>query len=152
MGLGVSHGCWRGPYSAFMRWRKEVAKAAGLPPLTLMEGFYYEGGVQGDPFFMLSQHFKDDDNNIWQIKEMKESFPIKWSSLKRNPLHKLLYHSDCDGSIYKRDCLPIAKALEKIIHLIPKHEEECMCERVKTQKFIDGLKLAHKNNEKVTFG
>jgi hypothetical protein len=33
MGLDTSHNCWHGPYSAFMRWRKAVAAAAGIPDL-----------------------------------------------------------------------------------------------------------------------
>jgi len=40
MGLDISHGCWHGAYSAFMRWREKISQVAGLPPLALMEGFY----------------------------------------------------------------------------------------------------------------
>jgi len=38
MGLDVSHGCWEGAYSAFMRWRIEIARVAGID-LLAMEGF-----------------------------------------------------------------------------------------------------------------
>jgi hypothetical protein len=29
MGLDTSHDCWHGAYSAFMRWRSELCRAAG---------------------------------------------------------------------------------------------------------------------------
>lgn len=38
MGLDTTHDCWHGPYSSFMRWRTEVAKAVGID-LRAMEGF-----------------------------------------------------------------------------------------------------------------
>jgi hypothetical protein len=38
MGLDISHGCWEGAYSAFMRWRQQIAEVAGIP-LMLMDGF-----------------------------------------------------------------------------------------------------------------
>lgn len=39
MGLDTTHDCWSGSYSAFGDWRRELARAAGLPPLETMEGF-----------------------------------------------------------------------------------------------------------------
>lgn len=38
MGLDTSHGCWHGPYSAFMRWRTQIASCIGLT-LDGMVGF-----------------------------------------------------------------------------------------------------------------
>lgn len=39
MGLDTSHNCWHGSYSGFMAFRRELAKAAGMPPLDSMKGF-----------------------------------------------------------------------------------------------------------------
>jgi len=39
MGLSVSHGAWRGAYSAFMSFRRDLAAAAGLPVLNTMAGY-----------------------------------------------------------------------------------------------------------------
>ena len=50
MGLDVSHGCWRGAYSAFMRWRCHIADALDMPPLMLMEGFYHKE----DPYHVMN--------------------------------------------------------------------------------------------------
>jgi hypothetical protein len=38
MGLDTSHGCWHGAYSAFSRWRTQIATQIGIP-LDCMEGF-----------------------------------------------------------------------------------------------------------------
>jgi len=40
MGLDLTHGCWHGAYSAFMRWRQKIAELAGYPPLMAMDGFF----------------------------------------------------------------------------------------------------------------
>lgn len=57
MGLVISHGCWHGPYSAFMRFRIAVAKAAGIPDLMAMDGY---GGEtkwnESDPLTILFLH------------------------------------------------------------------------------------------------
>jgi hypothetical protein len=64
MGLDTTHNCWHGAYSAFMRWRQEIAKAAGLPPLDLMEGFFTSmdrkrGWTGGMPTFYLGPDVDD---------------------------------------------------------------------------------------------
>ena len=41
MGLHTTHGCWRGAYSAFMRWRMKLAEVAGFPPLLMMDGYFH---------------------------------------------------------------------------------------------------------------
>src|SRR5436190_549965 len=96
MGLNLSHGCWDGAYSAFMRWRKELARAAGLPPLELMEGFFFKDRpVTGNPFW----HQFEDDQRSWYVHDgsIWSRLPISWNCLKPDPLHRLLYHSDCEG-------------------------------------------------------
>lgn len=48
MGLDTSHGCWHGAYSAFMRWRIEIARCAGIE-LQEMAGFK-DGGKSWEPY------------------------------------------------------------------------------------------------------
>lgn len=122
MGLNCSHGAWDGGYSSFGTWRRIIAVAAELPPLKLMEGFY------------------------WTQNEPTPGLPIKWECLKPSPLHILLSHSDCDGYIAPDDCGAIAIELEK---LIPKIPDEWGKE--KTVQFIKGLRLASECNEPLLF-
>lgn len=155
MGLDTTHNCWHGAYSAFMRWRQEISKAAGLPPLELMEGFFTSRdgsrGVRGGiPTFYLGPDPGELVENC--IRRMEESLPISWDSLKPSPLHELLYHSDCDGEITAESCGPIADALEA---LLPKlngdHGGHIGDIKAKTQRFIDGLRDAAAKNEAVEF-
>lgn len=89
MGLDTSHDCWHGSYSTFGAWRKELARAAGLPPLNLMKGFCDEGQ------------------------------PIEWDILKPSSLITLLNHSDCDGEIQAIDCAPLADTLSELLPKLP---------------------------------
>lgn len=148
MGLDVSHGCWSGAYSAFYRWRIELAKVAGLPPLELMEGFYQPGGY-ADPIHFAQKFTRNKDS----FADLQSQLPIKWDCLKPDPIHKLLYHSDCDGIIKHKDCLPMAKSLETLLPLLPDGEGggHIGFWKDKTQDFIDGLKLAHEQKVDVEF-
>ena len=145
MGLDTSHNCWHGAYSAFMRWRQEIAKAAGIP-LMLMEGFYditerYSGVKQAmDRTAPRAYAFKagnsggfvaDRDSLTAALADAAERgdagrlhdflaplmpcFPLKWEILKDDPLNILLHHSDCDGEIAWEDCGPIADRLEELL-------------------------------------
>jgi len=89
MGLYVSHDCWRGPYSAFHRWRCTLARILGIN-LETMEGFE----EQGNP---------------------RKGYGTKWEVLRPDPIHKLLRHSDCDGDISPVDAALIAARLDEII-------------------------------------
>lgn len=148
MGLDTTHDAWHGAYSAFMRWRTEVAKAAGLPPLSLMEGFFstdYRHPIYLDPSASeLSRN---------SLRALNEGLPIKWECLKPSPLHELLFHSDCDGEIPAESCGPIADALETILPNMPTgsgggHIGDW---REKTQQFIDGLRRAAAAGEPLGF-
>lgn len=149
MGLDTTHGCWHGAYSAFHRWRVEVAKAAGIP-LELMEGHWGYSPYQKDISEIVAKHAtpgafspdpgggfvatreslmtslsavmaKDQDLVAMQavLEDILPYLPLKWESLRPDPIHILLYHSDCDGSIASADCGPIADSLKK---LLPKLE------------------------------
>lgn len=149
MGLDTSHDCWHGAYSAFHRWRKEIASVAGLPPLELMEGFYEPLNSKGLPSLYYGIETKDKT----YLKDLDERLPIKWDCLKPSPLHDLLNHSDCDGEIESEDCGPIADALEELLPKLPAGDDGWNIGnwRDKTAQFIAGLRLAASKGENVNF-
>ena len=151
MGLDVSHGCWRGAYSAFMRWRRMLAKVAGLPPLDLMEGFYHPDDVVRDPFYTIGRDTMENPTT----RDIKQSLPISWDCIdsRFDALKVLLSHSDCDGEIKHNYCAPLACSLEGLMGDIPTgsgggHIRDW---RDMTQQFIDGLRCAAERAENVTF-
>lgn len=151
MGLNCSHGAWDGAYSAFMRWRQKLAEVAGLPPLELMEGFF-DSGEYGTLHF--GQHEKDPDSvYVWKRNRLREQLPIKWECLKPDPLHELLYHSDCDGEIAAENCGPIADSLERLIPFLPEGDAPGHIRnwREKTQAFVNGLRAAAAAGEPLDF-
>ncbi len=151
MGLDCSHNAWRGAYSAFMTWRREVAHLAGVPPLDLMEGFYTP--ISNDGFARPATLFTSDREDNFNLKLIDERLPIKWSSLKPSALHELLYHSDCDGEIATENCAEIADELEKIIPLMTLCDNDGHIGnwKDKTSAFVDGLRAAADANEPLDF-
>lgn len=151
MGLDTTHEAWHGAYSAFHRWRCELARLAGLPPLELMEGFFnLESPVTGNPFWRSYEIDKEKgyitDGCIWS------RLPIKWDCLKPDPLHELLYHSDCEGEIPWERCKPIARSIQKLIPLMKGDAGGHIGNwKDKTQAFVDGLMLASKHEENLVF-
>lgn len=150
MGLGVSHDCFRGAYSAFMRLRQAIAAAAGLPPLQLMDGYYEEGAIV--PRFLFSDEEKAGD---FSKHPTLGKLPIKWDYFETDPLVTLLTHSDCEGEIAAADCEPLAARLEE---LLPKlgsdgggHLEAVGGVRGATELFIAGLRRAAAAGEDVEF-
>jgi hypothetical protein len=146
MGLDTTHDCWHGAYSRFMRWRRDLAHAAGLPPLDLMEGFFGRGDSR-DPFLDYARAWPDLAEIYYR------SLPIRWDSLKPDPLHLLLHHSDCEGEIATEDCGPIADSLERLLPLL---ESEgggfpVVSARHCAEQFITGLRLAASRGEPVRF-
>ncbi len=173
MGLDTSHGCWHGAYSAFNRWRIEIAKAAGLPPLDLMEGFWGSPRAESPPCG-LPLSIKCAANMLkratyeWSPKQPGEAEshrphesllsafdfdPIRWDCLKPDPLHELLHHSDCEGEIPWESCEGIADSLERILPNLPDEDAGGHIGnwRDKTQQFINGLRLAAEQKENVEF-
>lgn len=153
MGLDTSHGCWHGAYSAFMRWRQEVARAAGLPPLELMEGFFspQSSGTGRIPTFYLGTRRGELEEN--SIKWIEERLPIAWECLEPDALHELLYHSDFEGEIPWQSCAAIADSLER---LLPEMQKGNAGGHIgdwqeKTQTFIKGLRAAASKQENVEF-
>lgn len=153
MGLNCSHKAWRGSYTAFMMWRRKIAKVAGLPPLQLMENFY-EKDLNYPYRDTLGFGEKLSGADLWKKEQIEQSLPIKWDCLKPSPLHELLNHSDSDGEIAAERCDAIADELEKLIPLLPDEVEPGHIGhwREKTAKFVAGLRAAARANEPLLFG
>jgi len=155
MGLDITHGTWHGAYSAFHRWREKIAEVAGLPPLELMEGFWQGDDHYAGPFFMVRKSIYPTGEEIGakSFQSFINRLPIKWECLKPDPLHHLLFHSDCDGELTYGQCGKIAKRLEELLPLLPDEDNGGHIGnwRDKTQTFINGLRLAHSKKEKVKF-
>lgn len=158
MGLDVSHGCWLGGYERFMRWRSAVAKAAGMPPLQWMEGFYAHADITSEDAKRTINAMGFAPESTW-ARDLLTAFyypnnlPILWSALRPSPLHLLLHHSDCDGEIRWKDCAAIADTLEALLDVIPRTVDGGAGDelRSQTRDFIDGLRLAARQKENVEF-
>jgi hypothetical protein len=160
MGLDTSHNAFSGPYSMFMSWRIWLAEQIGIP-LDLMEGFYSEGG-SSNPFILLEYKFpKGDEIEMSAIRRIKKMFPLKWSAFRPSPLHKLLYHSDCDGHLNWKDCGKIADILKQLLTEIKNDNAESRSPETArgtydgmynaTERFMKGCRLAFNKKQKLEF-
>ena len=125
MGLDTTHDAWHGAYSAFARWREELATTAGIL----------------------------DYRNNWPRLDVDPHLLGDWGEHPEEALWLLLAHSDCDGYLMPREAEAIADRLEELLPLlngdggghIGSYQE-------KTQQFIDGLRAAVSAGEPVEFG
>lgn len=161
MGLDTSHNAWHGPYSSFGEWRKWIAKQFNIP-LNLMEGFYdnskgedYFMPGYGNPFYYAKIRLTDKEYK--GIKDIEAGLPIKWESIKKDPIHKLLNHSDCEGIIGWKSCGKIAERLKFLLNNIALDDSpeygfanEYMVN--KTKQFMEGCQLAFEKQERLRFG
>lgn len=142
MGLWASHGCWEGSYSAFTRWRHELARAAGYEikeptPADWADGIYA-------PYVDIR----------WEAFEAK-NYQGEWDSPPGDdPLLFLIVHSDCDGVIHPEHGVHLADRLEQLLPLLDESKSagHITSMRGKTRQFIDGLRAAAKADEDVEFG
>lgn len=68
MGLDISHDCWHGAYSAFMRWRMAIAEVAGYGSLYDYDGFGgFKSWPKDDVLVSLLFHSDCDGNLKWEI-------------------------------------------------------------------------------------
>jgi hypothetical protein len=149
MGLDTTHNAWHGAYSAFHRWRVKLAEVVGIP-LELMEGFY--GGQIAETADRLTAGKAEPPLYIERLRDYDALLPITWDILKPDVLHFLLHHSDCDGDIPAELCSPLADRLEELLPLLEGDGGGHVGDyRQKTQKFIDGLRLAASLGEAVEF-
>lgn len=87
------------------------------------------------------------------LTEILRWLPLSWDVLRDDPLLILLNHSDCEGIIAAADCGPLADRLEGLLPLLPDEDGGGHSGpwRGKTQRFIDGLRLAAARGEDVEF-
>ena len=148
MGLDCSHDAWSGGYGAFHVWRSKIAEVAGLPPLELMEGFYNRLDSRSDvPSLYFGQ-----TADVWEekAKALDDLLPISWGCLEPSPLHKLLFHSDCDGDISAENCESIAEELEKLLPDLPEDGPRWKWRKM-TERFAKGLRAASEAGEPLEF-
>lgn len=138
MGLDVSHDCWSGAYSAFNRWRNALADAAGI-------GTKFH---DGDTVAMPAIDWEDLDSGKYGDTLMGD-----WIETPAEPLLILFAHYDTDGLILARDCTPLADRLAEVLPNMPDGDGGGHIGdwQEKTQKFIDGLRLAAERGEDVEF-
>lgn len=146
MGLDTTHNAWHGSYGSFHRFRCEVAKAAGLPPLELMDGFYKPlGGI--DRYTVPTLYPGLVVNEIsFSLREIDKALPISWECLNiSNGLKVFLGHSDCDGEISPSDCKEVAESLQSLEEKIPEEWRENLL------AFSRGCRLAASLGETLQF-
>ncbi len=133
MGLDCSHDAFHGAYSAFNRFRRFILKSTGgsYPP----------------------HDNKDLDDIFWYLGEGYDTETHKG-------LAEFFSHSDCDGEISPEMCQVVADELENIL---PNIEELANTEQATghilgnggyvevTKQFIEGCRLAYKNEEPLRF-
>lgn len=130
MGLGVSHGCWDGPYSQFTRWRShlhvqiQVERTGRAPALGL--------------------------DDYWDLATKGETRPWPYQN-EVDPLDFLMSHSDCDGEIPAEMCGPLADALDGLLERMPRRGFYDPA-RPATERFVAGLRRAVAAGEPVLFG
>jgi hypothetical protein len=143
MGLWASHGCWdAGAYSAFTRWRNEVARAAGYKIKDPTDDDKAAGTYA--PYIDIH----------WEAFEPK-NYQGEWDSPPGDdPLLFLIVHSDCDGVIHPEQGIHIAARLEQLLPLLDESKAggHIASMRGRTQEFIDGLRKAAAAREDVEFG
>jgi hypothetical protein len=156
MGLDTTHDAWRGAYSAFSRWRNELAEVAGYAFHPYGEPFKL-GGTGTEVIavgrFMVSLDWGNIEATIGP-----DLFG-KWPRVPVRPdgtpdaLIVLLAHSDCEGEIQVDMLEPLADRLEELLPLLDKEEPtgHIRSYRAVTERFIRGLRAAAAAGEPLGF-
>ena len=142
MGLDMSHDAWHGAYSAFKRFREEVATAAGIPLVQAAYPKEYGGGSRLEP-------------DIPWDRFTAENLQGDWDTPPDDPLFILLVHSDCDGRIPTQYCEHLANRLEQLIPALPSEGAGHLAlggSQAKARQLVEGLRDAAAAGEDVEFG
>lgn len=146
MGLDTSHDCFHGAYSAFGRWRLEVAKAGGYHTCLVKD----EDGVHRDAIMIDWGHLPEGhlpEGYLYGI----------WTETPEDPLIVLIAHSDCEGEIFPKQAAPLADRLEGLLPILAALDEGGGHIAARggwvgvTEKFIAGLRQAAVAGEPVGF-
>lgn len=141
MGLDVSHDCWHGAYSAFARWRNELARVAGYE----MGEIEYDGGFKAEgPLVVLHER--------WTAENFQGDWP---DGPPEDPLLLLIVHSDCDGHLAPEHAEFLAMRLEQLMEQ-PNFPQGDVLGHIenwqkRTQQFVHGLRRASDAGETVEF-
>ena len=147
MGLEVSHDCWDGGYAGFDLWRHKVMEAAGfdvLWPPDYDKGETPDSRLREDncyPLVIIDWTRFTDDN-----------FRGEWEEVPYDPMLILLVHYDSGGYFMPDHTGVLADRMEEALENLADEPDLKFSLRDKTKQFIDGLRAAHKDKEKVTFG
>lgn len=136
MGLDCSHDAWHGAYSAFSRWRNEIANAAGYAVWPVK----YPDGVTWDRIMLDWGHVPEG------------ALFGEWDETPSDPLIVLFTHSDCEGVIHPDQAGPLADALEALLSELDEDLGGHIGNiRTKTETFIRGLRKAVEQGEDLDF-
>lgn len=151
MGLNCTHEAWDGAYSAFGRWRDQVARAAGYAvwPVIYDDMKSQNGSGFGRDTVMIDWGHISEENIMGE-----------WVETPSDPLIVLIAHSDCEGFIYREQQIPLAERLEGLIPALAEFENEqpgmghiarwgglAGC----AKRFAEGLRRAHSAREDLGF-
>lgn len=137
MGLCTTHNAWQGSYGSFSKWRKDIAVAAGL---IKPEDELYPSMAAG----------KVSPIN-WEFWDSQTDYYGKWKKDPDDVIWVLIAHSDCEGHIKKRFLLPLADRLEALVPVVDDPESISEWYGGRTQRFVDGLRLAAQEGKKLRF-
>ena len=144
MGLDTSHNCWHGAYSAFSRWRNQLAEVAGYTFFKAGDPRIYETACLD--WGNINATIGDD-----LLSRTWPAIPVRPDGTS-DALIVLLAHSDCEGEIQADMCAPLADRLEQLLPLLDGDGGGHVGNyREKTQAFIDGLRDAAAKGEVVGF-
>jgi len=135
MGLDTTPEAWSGPYSAFNRWRNQVAEVAGYK-LVEMDIGWTKAMI---PFISdedFDRYVGDVVNGDWD------------GVIPSDPLHYLILHSDCEGILTQGACAALG---DRLLEILPNFPEENGWGIAKTQKFADGCYECVKQNVDMQF-
>lgn len=136
--MDTTHGCWNGPYSAFMRWRSELHYWLTADP-DGRDG--YENAIRsGEPVYYWA-------DAPLPLRDTLEKFRGQLEA----PMRAFMTHSDCDGEIAAEDCGPLADALQIIIDVCMPPRAMYDIGKPATERFIEGLRAAAAAGEAVEF-
>ena len=138
MGLGVSHGCWSGPYTAFTRFRNALADQAGfdLATVTFPDGFV----MRDLPLIDWGHHPEKAVYGEWEDYEPKDALEI------------LIAHSDCEGVIYPKEAGRLAIRIKEIVIDMEAKADQALAPLIEqARQFANGLQEAYALNETVVF-
>ncbi len=149
---------WHGAYTAFARWRAEVARHHGAK-----EYYAVYGGTLGRDIPQVLS--RDDPASFLKFLEHavkglvgpeSPQFQAEWKRIeaKQPALFVLLSHSDCDGQWSPSECKQVVECVEAVVDKLPLEKDTGHIGdwRVKTRTLLDGLRYCMASGQDAKFG